>query len=166
MDGVDLFPWVTQRRRIVILKEDNKEEVAWESVKIRTSREGIEGHRTPEENDAVRRREVFMRHHTQRMDISQMLDLNPTSMSGKGGGVRDESGMIDRRQEERDEGQWQAPSCVCITPCPCYMMARNYPTKCDLPNGHLSTQLPRDKLKHLQAGGRVLVLEVHWDNHT
>jgi hypothetical protein len=26
--------------------------------------------------------------------------------------------------------------------------------------------MPRSKLKHLQAGGRALVLEVHWDNHS
>jgi hypothetical protein len=96
-----------------------------------------------------------------------MLDLDPTRWSGgEEEGVRDEAMQIEGGQMEEENGRWKTPSCVCITPCPCYMMARNFPTKCDLPNGHLSAQMPRNKLKNLQAGGRMLMLEVHWDNHS
>jgi len=75
---VDLFPIVTVRRKISRLGEDQGEEATSEDVVIRTSEEGREGGRTKEENAALRRREVFIRHHTQSgMNVSQILDLNP-----------------------------------------------------------------------------------------
>ena len=102
MDGVDLFPMVTQRRRIILRGEDNREELAWETVKIRTSEEGAEGYRTPAENEALRRRDEFVRHHTQnRMDISQILDLDPTSWS-RSEEVRDEVMRSEGRQPEEE----------------------------------------------------------------
>jgi hypothetical protein len=120
MDGVDLFPRVTQRRRIIRRGEDNQEEIAWETRLVRTSEEGPEGHRTPEENEALRRRDEFVRYHTQtKLDISQMLDLDPTRWSGgEKEDVRDETMQIEGGQMEEENGRWKPPSCVCITPCP------------------------------------------------
>jgi len=65
MDGVDLFPILAMRRRILQLVEDVDEEAKWEEVKeevkVKTSEEGKEGCRLEEENEALRRRDACIR---------------------------------------------------------------------------------------------------------
>ena len=62
MDGVDLFPMAAMRRRILRHVEGGDAEVTWEEVKVRTSEEGVGGCRTEEENEALRKRDAFIRH--------------------------------------------------------------------------------------------------------
>jgi hypothetical protein len=164
MDGVDLFPFASMRRRILRDVEGGDVEVMWEEVKVRTSEEGIGGCRTEVENEALRKRDAFIRHHTRsKMDVSQILDLNPMESLGEQR-EGNERMKISMGHYEEEGPEWRAPICVCITPCPCYMIARNHPTRCDLPNGHISPQMPKDKLERTQRGEEVVILEVHWDN--
>jgi hypothetical protein len=58
---------------------------------------------------------------------------------------------------------WILPSAVVIGPCPLFMMTRNRPTLCDLPNGHLDLGLTTKALQEMKAGGTPIKLNMHWD---